>query len=172
MNFAYGGWLILILIAVFDAREHRIPNLLVATLITFCLFQQWFMTHELYSVLITLGCGITLFVLGLVLYFARIMAPGDVKLLAGIGCFLGWEQLQSGLYWIAIASVVVGLFYASLHLAMQPKSLRQLLGRYQTYLYLNKSAIRAPQVSRSSSKLRMPFAPIVVIGLALNNYLG
>ncbi|CAM3861100.1 Type IV leader peptidase family protein [Vibrio aerogenes CECT 7868] len=164
-------WSILFVIAVVDAREHRIPNKLVVTLFAACAIYQWLSTWSITSLMYELSAGLFLFALGLAVFFLRAMSPGDVKLLAGIGVYLGWEGMSQGIFWMAVSSMVVGLMYLSLPRVLQPD------GSFENTIYLprpgKQNIVPGKQLSGSKGeRLQMPFAPIVVIGLALHSYFG
>ncbi|WP_070962489.1 A24 family peptidase [Vibrio sonorensis] len=165
-------WFVLLLIAVSDAREHRIPNVLVLLLILSGLAYQWSLTSSWYDLSIALASGLALFCIGLLFHLAKVMAPGDVKLFAGVGVFIGWQQFLGFAYWLAVASVLIGVFVLLYHVSQRPEIVRSTINRYRGVVEVErKENDFAPKVG-SSSKLRMPFAPIVVIALAMNNYFG
>lgn len=161
-------WSLWVLIGTFDARENRIPNQLVLLLIIASLTQHWAQTHDLGNVLAAAGCGAVVFAGALVLHLLKMMAPGDVKLMAAFGCFVGWVSIGSALYWVCVATVIVGCFY---WVQKQVFNLTQ----QQSDVSLAQHVIGSAVVSASlkglnKKKALMPFAPVVVIGLALHNY--
>ncbi|SHO55467.1 A24 family peptidase [Vibrio quintilis] len=164
-------WSVLFLIAVVDAREHRIPNKFVVILFVACALYQWQSTWNLTSLMYELSAGLFLFALGLVVHILRAMSAGDVKLLAGVGVYLGWEGMSQGIFWMAVSSVVVGLMYLSLPRVLQSHS------SFENAVYLprpvKQNNVPGTRLSGATGgRLQMPFAPIVVIGLALHSYFG
>ena len=154
-------WGLLLAIGVSDAQRHRIPNqmvvaLLMVTLLHIVVFEQstW-LDH--------LAAGLISFSVCLGLYVLRIMAGGDVKLLFVIGLWLGVDQLAGGLIAIILAGGVVGCFYLMLHLAQSSVSFLHNTRGY----YLEKASFGL----RKQTKLVIPFAPVVVIGLASFYYI-
>ncbi|MDD5036941.1 MAG: A24 family peptidase [Methylococcaceae bacterium] len=82
---------ILILAAVIDMRQHRLPNILTASaavlgIILRCWLQGW---SGLWDGLAGFSTGLMLF---LPFYAGRWMGAGDVKLMAAVGTFLGWPD--------------------------------------------------------------------------------
>jgi prepilin peptidase CpaA len=163
-----GSWLILCVIAIFDLRDNRIPNRWVLLLI-FSAVANWFTeiswtaaaTHSL------LG-GIALFAGGICLYAVKAMAAGDVKLLGAVGCLVGWGNIMPVTLCISLSAGIVALFVLAQHTAMQPYSVNEL---YQKVKYRAVHLGRDPLQS-TESKLVMPFAPSVVLGMALFEFLS
>lgn len=164
-------WASLVAIAVVDAREHRIPNVGLGVVL-FLSFLHYLIQPDFLSALTSaLLAGLVLFAGSLALHLCKVMAPGDVKLLGVVGFVVGWEHCFTSVYWIALTSVLVGAFYAAIYVAENPTVLRSTLSRYATSLPIDHSISHTKQqTGTSKGKLHMPFAPIVVIGLALSNY--
>ncbi|MCL9781431.1 A24 family peptidase [Vibrio sp. S4M6] len=164
-------WLGFITVAVSDAREHRIPNYMLGIILALAIIDKVLSLTPLSSLMNAALGALIMFLCAFILFLIRAMAPGDVKLLGVVGFVAGWGQLLAISYWIAVSTVIVALFYAAIRLAEQPKSAKMLLSKYTLLL----SGVGADKKSRffaepSETKLRMPFAPIVVIGLALHQY--
>jgi prepilin peptidase CpaA len=161
-------WLILFMIAVTDAREHRIPNVLVLLLIGTAILYQWHQSPEWLALLHSVGAGVGLFLIGFIFYLLRAMAPGDVKLLAGVGIFLGWGQLACGGAWIGVSCLFIGGMYLLLSHVQQFQPFSQFVAPFKVRSEQSISCDR----HQSYGSYRMPFAPVVVIGLALHSFFG
>ncbi|MGF1752807.1 A24 family peptidase [Vibrio makurazakiensis] len=161
-------WSILLVIAVYDSRDNRIPNIWLLPLIILSAAYH-FQMNGLTASLSALGSGVIFFGLGLLLYFLKAMAPGDVKLLGAVGVFCGWGNLLASAYWITVGAGIVASFYLLLFLATKPDESKLVINEYsQSFLY-GHNQVKANRLN-NSNKLRMPFAPAVVIGLALFSY--
>jgi len=90
-----------------DATTHRIPNQLTVMGLVAALVLRAALGVD--SVLHGMsGLGITL-LLSLVLYALRAIGGGDVKLLAGVGAFLGSSQIPGALALIAVLGAALAL---------------------------------------------------------------
>lgn len=154
-------WVLLFAIGVSDAQKHRIPNKLVLALLLVTTLH--ILVYEQAAWLDHLVAGIISFSVCLGLYVLRIMAGGDVKLLFVIGLWLGIDQLAGGLIAIILAGGVVGGFYLLQYLARSSFSIMYNTRGY----YLEKASFGL----RKQTKLVIPFAPVVVIGLASFYYI-
>lgn len=164
-------WVLLFVVAVSDAREHRIPNYLLLSILALSLIDKAFFIQDYTLLLFSFITGITCFIVALILYFLKVMAPGDVKLLGVIGFWVGSEYILDSVFWIAVASVVVGVFYALLKIAEDPEQFSTLKNKYSMLFQYGASSTKALESPKKMSEhYRMPFAPVVVIGLALNFY--
>lgn len=165
----YFIWFVLLIIAVSDARDHRIPNILLMVTLSLCGLKM--VLHPTLSPTLTeaLMGGGAMFFGALVLHLMRIMAPGDVKLLGVIGFWLGWGQLLDISVWIAIATLLVGGIHAVISVAGTEQSLQRQFERYKMLFAYGRTGTKVLD-SGNETKLRMPFAPVIVIGLALQSY--
>lgn len=164
-------WSLIFIIAVSDAREHRIPNYLLLIILVLSTLDK-VLYHVDYSLLISsFITGITCFIVALLLYFFKVMAPGDVKLLGVVGFWVGSEHILGTVSWIAVSSVVVGLFYGILRLADSPEQLRTVFNKYSMLFQFGASGTKVLRTPKKMEQhYRMPFAPVVVIGVALYFY--
>ncbi|MFS1865900.1 prepilin peptidase [Vibrio breoganii] len=159
------SWSIFIIIAIYDLREHRIPNFLLFWLVGFQLGDV--LVHDSALLSNFLLGFISFFLIGLALYLVRAMSPGDVKLLGVVGFYIGFDGSASFFYYLLIASGVVATFcLLDNHSNGRPSMLCTLIGN--TGL-IKKSSYEMWHI-RYGYKLVMPFAPSVVIGLALFYY--
>jgi prepilin peptidase CpaA len=154
-------WGLLIAIGVSDAQRHRIPNKYVLVLFLVVVASlistpntDWF-DH--------VKGGIITFVICFGLFMLRIMAGGDVKLLAVIGVWLGLSRIGDAMMWVILAGGIVGLFYAALHVASNDKPFSHQVRGY--------CLRKATPGFRHESHLVIPFAPVIVIGLAYYSYI-
>ncbi|WCP67683.1 A24 family peptidase [Vibrio tubiashii] len=164
-------WIGFVVTAVSDAREHRIPNLYLLIILGLCVIEKGLSPQPLNNLLWALVAGLCFFGASLLLHILRVMAPGDVKLLGVVGFWLGWGNLRDATFWIAVSSVAIGLLYALVNRAENEGSLKVLLTKYSMLAaYGSKSFEPKPAKERIEQKLRMPFAPVMVIGLAMHQY--
>ncbi|KGY12569.1 hypothetical protein NM22_10375 [Vibrio tubiashii] len=167
----YVIWLGLIVVAVTDARENRIPNLYLLLILIVCVIDKSLSMDALPNLMWSTIAGACFFLTALILHLLRVMAPGDVKLLGVVGFWLGWGHLLEVTFWIAVASVGIGFFYALMNRAQSGGSLKQMVSKYSMIAaYGSGSYARMLSTKNIEGKLRMPFAPVVVIGLAMYQY--
>ncbi|MGY3570635.1 prepilin peptidase [Vibrio paucivorans] len=168
----YIVWLGIIIIAVSDARENRIPNAALLFVLIASLIDKSISAQPLTLIGWSTVALVVMFFSAFILYLLGVMAPGDVKLMGVVGFIVGWGSLLQTTFWIAIASVVVGSLFAAMRLADEPSSGRALLTKYTMIFSYGSLAGKSfsPTVNNKNSKLRMPFAPVVVIGLAMQQY--
>lgn len=166
-------WALLIVVSVFDIKENRIPNkvLILFILLYFILSINSGITWD--SLAISLTGAVAFFASGLVLYFLRAMSAGDVKFLGVIGLYVGWGNLLNTSYYILIAAGIIAVFYL-LYNRANSESLT-VKSYFEEKLMLvsgmsTSTSNMAAAHSRYSNKVTMPFAPSVVIGLAMYGY--
>jgi leader peptidase (prepilin peptidase)/N-methyltransferase len=112
---------ILILISVCDYRYRIIPDkfsvLLLVCGVAGCFFnttlgetyQQRFL-HSLLGIFAGGGALFLIGTLGQLFYKKEALGGGDVKLMAGIGAFLGWDKVLLAIFLAALLGSLVGLF--------------------------------------------------------------
>ncbi|MGF1696781.1 prepilin peptidase [Vibrio lamellibrachiae] len=165
-------WAGLLFVATTDARENRIPNLALLYLLIITLLNQFFSSEPLIAISTSLLAGFIMFFGALIMHMFRIMAPGDVKLLGVIGVIVGWGQLMSTTFWIAVSSILIGALYSCMRMAENPVSFQQVVRKY-TMLFAYGKGVKTALSDHTKSNtemLRMPFAPVVVIGLAMQSF--
>lgn len=172
-------WAILVIISVSDAKAHRIPNkLLMLLLMSLCLSLLMQIPQEaLWSVLLDKSAAFAMaFAFALGLHMFRIMAPGDVKLIAVLGFLLGTGELINYLYYVCLITAFVGTMYwlsnrmyVVLNAESNEQASRMSLTRMAVTLQLGKEALKT-KVTTGKDLTYMPFAPILVMGLALHQY--
>lgn len=166
-------WALLIAISVYDVEKHRIPNKILFFLLFVYFLSMFDSNYTLDFFLSSLTGFVVLFGLGLLLYFMRAMSAGDVKLLGVVGMFLGWGQILDASYFILLASGMIGIFYLLYNYANS--SSVSIKGYFQHKLILLSGVAPTKDKgasfhNRYSNKVTMPFAPSVVIGLAMYSY--
>lgn len=150
-------WVILLLISFYDLSENRIPNKLLVLLLIcgfFYGFQEVGLKEQALGLLLYFSSG-------LILYFIKVMSAGDVKLLGVIGMIFGASSIVDVGYYILMASGLIGTMY----LFLFKVNTLEFQGCSLSVNPLNKQ-IHA----RYKEKITMPFAPSVVIGLAMYSY--
>ena len=150
-------WVILLLISFYDLSENRIPNKLLVLLLIcgfFYGFQEVGLKEQALGLLLYFSSG-------LILYFIKVMSAGDVKLLGVIGMIFGASSIVDVGYYILMASGLIGTMY----LFLFKVNTIEFQGCSLSVNPLNKQ-IHA----RYKEKITMPFAPSVVIGLAMYSY--
>lgn len=164
-------WLILVIIAISDAKKYRIPNSYLLVLIAVVLINKFVEADSYQVILYDLLAGGAFFFGSLALFFLRAIAPGDVKLLGAVGFWLGWGNLMSAVVWLAVSTVVVGVFYTLSQFASSGGDIRSsVLLMTAPKKSDNETGLTHQQLECLSQKVVMPFAPVIVIGLALNSY--
>ncbi|MEZ8984477.1 hypothetical protein OAI_05885 [Vibrio cyclitrophicus FF160] len=166
-------WALLIAVSVYDVDKHRIPNKILIMFIFLYLLSMFNSNYTLDVFLMSLSGAVVFFGAGLLLYFFRAMSAGDVKLLGIVGMYLGWGQLLDASYFILVSSGVIGAFYLLYNFSNS--SSLSIKGYFENKLIVLGGA--APVVDKTaglhirySNKVTMPFAPSVVIGLAMYSY--
>ena len=91
-----------------DFRDYHIKNLLVLPGAVLGIFMNAILPEGLGIVGSLLGCGVGLLLL-LPFYLLRVMAAGDVKLMAMVGAFLGPHVMIDVLLYVFLAGGVLAL---------------------------------------------------------------
>ncbi|KIN10315.1 peptidase A24 [Vibrio mytili] len=154
-------WVLLAVIGVSDAQRHRIPNQLVGLLACAVLADIYMQGSEV------LGSHIqgllTTFAICFGLYLLRVMAGGDVKLLATVGLWVGIDVMGEVSLYIVVAGGLIALFYLALHVACSTIPFTQQVKGYAVQ--------KVTPGWKSKQPLVIPFAPAIVIGLAYYFYI-
>ncbi|WED21279.1 prepilin peptidase [Vibrio sp. JC009] len=154
-------WSLLLVIAIYDLRENRIPNNCLLLLIVIYIAQYAYQPVPLSTVGLNVLASFAMFFSCMVLFFLRAMSPGDVKLLGVLGYWIGWGNLLSASYYILISAGIIGLIVIFQDVISNTSKYRNLI------LLLDKEG-RKQFVTKDN--LRMPFAPSVFVGLAMYQY--
>lgn len=185
MNTSILIWTLLVIIGVSDARRHRIPNKLLVLLLALLCVSTLMQTQQqvLWVIFLDKSAAFGLaFAFGLVLHLLRVLAPGDVKLIAVLGFYLGTAGLVSYLYHVCLITALVGTMYWLLNrlsLATsaevnidndtEEKVSHITLTGMVVSMQLNQQALKK-RIVTGNDLTYMPFAPILVMGLALHQY--
>ena len=85
-----------------DARRMIIPNWACITIAAAFLPAALLGSVEWTAIAWHYGVGLGLFLAGLILFFRGLMGGGDLKLLAAAGVWIGWNDLWSYLFLVAL----------------------------------------------------------------------
>lgn len=154
-------WSLLIAIGVSDAQDNKISNKAVVLLLVMVTANVMYASasnglEHLYS-------GIVTFAVCFILYLLKVMAGGDVKLLAVLGVWLGPENMLQAIPLVIVSGGVVGLFYLAQHLASSHSTFGEQIKAYAVQ--------KLTPGWKSNQRLVIPFAPAIVIGLAYYFYI-
>ncbi|WP_418641436.1 A24 family peptidase [Vibrio chaetopteri] len=160
----YALWLPLLTVAVFDIRDNRIPNnwviLSLITMVVALALKYNGLTNIPASNLIAF---FLMLALGFVLFSMRVMAGGDVKLMAVLALGTGLEHLATFLMATVLCGAVYGLFYLFSYISRSHLTVKD-----QALKYVREQIVlRRHLATRISNKLRLPFAPAIITGFAL-----
>jgi prepilin peptidase CpaA len=151
--------------ALYDIREHRIPNWLTGSSIVLGLALHlryggwWQLGSALLSGLIAGGVFLILFLL-------RSMGAGDVKLMTAIGCMVGLGALSK----VMVATVLIGSVCALL-LAWYRGKLRHTIANLATLAVHHQENGFQPHSDLNLDNqltLRLPYAVPIAIGCLVN----
>ncbi|MDT8327017.1 MAG: hypothetical protein RQ750_06485 [Roseovarius sp.] len=118
------------------------------------LYVLWAAAGGFQSLRLDLVAGGLLFLIGLVMWFARLMGAGDVKLYFPLGLFIGFDLLG----WYAILLLVASvLFMAALALAGRSRAGSGIVARLRDLRETRKLPYAVPMV--------MAGAPVIVMRL-------
>lgn len=165
-------WLILFVIGVFDAREYRIPNALVLLLFGVSVVTSIFQPSSQDWLAHIYGFTAA-FSVGLVFYSFKIMAAGDVKLIGVVGFLLCPNGLLLLAKYIAFSCCFVGAMYWLLNHLDESKLIRaaELKKDYHPIRIISVRTYQLIADLRAGSNLAyMPFAPILILALAMYQY--
>lgn len=171
------SWGILLVIGVFDAREYRIPNYLVITLLAVnsvvLVLEQFSRSAEegisshLYGFTVAFGVG-------LIFYSLKFMAAGDVKLIAAIGFILGHNAIFIWVQYFAVSCFFIGTMYWLLNRLQMQLTSKATNKKKNSFNFVNYFWIKG-EVIKNGLKQKcnityMPFAPVLIISLAMYQY--
>lgn len=151
------------IVGVYDARQHRIPNFLLGLLMLAGVIQTLVLDQTFDLFVGQIGAMLMVFLLALVCHMAGWMAPGDVKLLAVIGFLTGFGHLADTFFYIGVSAIFIGVMYGMLNYLLLFKESVSVVGVRVYLIGLRRENSRKPE-------LVMPFAPVVVVGVALAQY--
>lgn len=176
---------VLLVIGIFDVREHRIPNMYVLLVLIFAVLMKLAdgtSGIRFMAIFQDIAAGMLFFLFGFVLFLLKAMAPGDVKLLGSVGFFLGLNDALTGAFYIALSMVIIGLFYYFYFRAQTyHPSVLSLAKNYFSHSELSSLSLVVffrqyygvgQQKPEGMVTNRMPFAPVIVLGVSLFQYYG
>ena len=150
--------------AIFDVRNHRIPNWLVLLGAVTCIVGQMIQPSLLDFGIAGALKGIAVgFAMLLPLYILRATGAGDVKLMAMVGAYLGpWGVASAALLsFIAGGVLALAVVLAKGALGQLFANLRNMLyGTLLTAMTTGKTTITAPAVSVG----KLPYGVAIAIG--------
>lgn len=155
----------LLLAAVFtDVMYRKIPNKLIAGGLLFGVISQifYFGLGGFFSAFSGFSLGFALF---LPFYFLRIMAAGDVKLMAMVGCFVGISDIFGVVLGTLLAGGVLSLLFS-----LRLKSARQLLLNVRIVSMLGISKVMSGKAPVNDGIVgsvgTLPYAMAIAVGTA------
>ncbi|MEZ9920154.1 hypothetical protein BCT86_05645 [Vibrio breoganii] len=157
----------LLVIAISDITENKIPN---KVLVCWLGIQTIVIISSSVGFLDSFLGGFFLFSVGLVFYTTKAMSAGDVKLLGVLGYAIGWNLSLSFLFWVIISSGMIAMLYLARNLSLLGIGNPIYFFTDPRLFSKNNDISNNSNISRYNQKLTMPFAPCVVIGLALAQY--
>ncbi len=166
---AIAPWLILGIAVITDVGWRRIPNTLIAVALISGLIHASIMAGSTGFYGALGGCMVGLIVY-LPLYLLGGMAAGDVKLLAALGAWVGW---QSAL-WIGALSLIAG-GAMGLVILLAAGGMGDFLRRYGRMfglLMVSRRFSYEPAAPASAANIRFPFALALTCGYAAAFWLG
>lgn len=171
-----GIWFILLVIGVSDAREYRIPNYLIIFLfsisVVFTLFNSWSSSNLNVAGGHILGFFLAFFV-GIAFYILKVVAAGDVKLIAIIGLLVGYSGLYTfTMYLVFCCCFIGGMYWLLNRLMLSSFCPKKTTARSikLTYSLDNHSSEFKSDFNAKTDIAYMPFAPIVIVALAMYQY--
>lgn len=169
-------WILLIVIGVFDAREYRIPNRLIIFLffvsVVFTLFNSWSTNNLNVAGGHILGFFLAFFV-GIAFYILKVVAAGDVKLIAIVGLLVGYSGLYAFTMYLVFCCCFIGGMYWLLNRLMLSSFCPQKTTARNfklTHSLDNYSSEFKSDFNTKTDIAYMPFAPIVIVALAMYQY--
>lgn len=142
--------LLLVIAAVTDFRDYRVPNWLVIALAALFALQALRHLHEV-SWLNQLGAGGICLAIGMLLFALRQMGAGDAKLLAAVAFWAGLRALLPWLFLTSVAGLVVVAILVGARLLLR---------------WLHFEADRLPKPIRPGQGV--PFAIAIAIGTLIS----
>ncbi|RQW63019.1 prepilin peptidase [Vibrio viridaestus] len=167
---------ILILINLFyltltDLRNYRIPNSGLISLFIFLLILKISDYSEFSFLFLDFVPAVIFFLFGFLIYLFNGMSPGDVKFLFVIGFLFGYENMLEGAFFVSTSMVLIGFFYYLFFLSNKILFIDFLKLSF-SFSWIGYQSVNAITSWRRESTKAIPFAPMVVFGVALFQYLN
>ncbi len=147
--------LLVLVAALWDQLKYKIPNWLVATLVVVSVFA---LTLE-QGINITdslAGFGILFLPMFACFYFG-LMGAGDVKLMAALGLYLGW---QTSIQLLLLSFMFSGLY--AIFILLKNRALVSFIYRWRMVLV---SRLYIPPFPSDAAKQKVPFASAIALAL-------
>lgn len=160
--------LIGILASVTDMRSHRIPNAL-----TFAAAAAALLFHSTAPAGMGIGAGLVGLIAGLAIFFPLFalgaMGAGDVKLMAALGAWMGWQPIIFVALYGAVAGGVLALVVAARHRYTRTAvtNVRTLL----THWWLVGIKPLPALTLESGTAMRLPYAFPILVGVVVTIWL-
>ncbi|MEZ9418826.1 prepilin peptidase [Vibrio breoganii] len=169
-------WCVFFYIALSDLKKHRIPNKALIIILIMQTVSCFFVYNNISWLGPSLSTATVLFLFGLFFFFLQAMSPGDVKLLFVIGYVTGGVDILELVYWLTIGSGCVAILFFLEEMSRSStklgtlESIKNIYYRVMTRKIYRKDDEKIVGHQRYGHKLVMPFAPSLVIGLAMFYY--
>ncbi|MGR5175077.1 A24 family peptidase [Vibrio parahaemolyticus] len=154
-------WTLLVILAVYDLRENRIPNkiLLLLLLVVFLSLNAKYGGTT--SIPTAHFWGLVVgFAIGFLLYLIGAMSAGDVKLITILCCLVSLENVGEFYVYIILVGAAISILYMLLAVARSREKVRALARSYlvaNIYGRLQRSSAVKPII------FQVPFAPAIVL---------
>ncbi|SEG24500.1 prepilin peptidase [Vibrio hangzhouensis] len=160
-------WTLLIILAVYDLRENRIPNNILVLLLLVVFLNLVTVNGGITSIPLSHVWGLlTGFSIGFILYLIGAMSAGDVKLIAVLSFLVAVDNVGQLYINIVLVGAIVSSFYVLLAVARSSQGFHSLTRNYiasNVYGRLQRSAVIKPMI------FQVPFAPSIVLAYLVLN---
>ncbi|MBY6196594.1 prepilin peptidase [Vibrio hangzhouensis] len=155
-------WTLLSILVVYDLRENRIPNNVILLLLVIVMSHTAYVSGGLFSIPVSHYTGFLLgFSIGFTLYLLKVLAAGDVKLIAVLSFNVGVESVPEFYLVICLLGGFLSLFYVAREIASSNKDFAALA---RTYVVSNIYGRIQKGRHIDTIVFRIPFAPAIVLG--------
>lgn len=148
--------------AIWDLKWRRIPNQLTIGIAVYGVLVHGVLQWRLLDSL--LGGVLGLLLLGIP-YLLGGMGAGDVKLLAGLGLFLGWQQILVCAAGMAIMGAILGLLLSTPYQAVRQSLGRPLYAGCDRTLEQSSSVFSGRSGTKGEGRLTIAYAVAIFFGL-------
>jgi prepilin peptidase CpaA len=153
----------LIVASWIDLKQHRIPNLLTLSVLIIGISLQ-FLLHGWEGLIYSLGGLAVGFLIFIPFYIKGGMGAGDVKLMAAIGAFLGFNGALLAVGLSLFAGSVMGIFLLVI-LGGVKAAMHRYYATLKQYLYTNNFDLSyIPPPSDEAAAVKFPYASAICVG--------